>query len=117
MNCMSLNIRGVGETHKVEWIRKLKFANNVDFIGLQETRISDYNHIDIDGCWGSSCYEFEAVNPTGRSGGILCIWDPGIFFKIKSSAQSELSCHLWLLERFCWSYHFGECLWAPVYNR
>lgn len=38
MNIMTLNIRGTGETHKVEWIRKLKHTQKVDFIGIQETK-------------------------------------------------------------------------------
>lgn len=51
MNCLCLNIRGYGETHKIEWIRRLKDSHNIDFIGLQETRVADSNDIDFMGAW------------------------------------------------------------------
>lgn len=84
MNALSLNIRGVGESHKVKWIRTLKRKHKVDFIGLQETRIGDFNQIDVAGCWGSTDFDMAAMNPTGRSGGLLSIWDPQIFNKLSS---------------------------------
>lgn len=81
MNCLSLNIRGCGETHKLDWLRRLKQCQKIDFMGLQETRVADSNQIDLDGVWGNNHYDMEFVNPTGRSGGIVSIWDPGIFSK------------------------------------
>lgn len=87
MNIMSLNIRGMGDSNKVVWINKIKNAHKIDFIGLQETRVADVNLIDLAGCWGSAHYEVEAVNPTGRSGGLICIWDPCIFTKISSTSS------------------------------
>ncbi|XP_052622324.1 uncharacterized protein LOC128127692 [Lactuca sativa] len=78
---MTLNIRGIGESHKVDWVRKLKFSQNVDFICLQESRVSDFNAIDVNSCWGSGYFECDHVNPTGGSGSILSIWDPLIFRK------------------------------------
>lgn len=84
MNALSLNIRGIGESYKVEWIRKLKHVHQIDFIGIQETRVMDYNGIHFAGCWGSTHFDFDAVNPTGRSGGLACIWDPYIFSKLNS---------------------------------
>lgn len=47
----TLNIRGIGELRKIEWIRKLKRIHKVDFMGIQETRVADYNTIDLFGCW------------------------------------------------------------------
>lgn len=96
MNALSLNIRGVGESHKVDWIRRLKQVHMIDFIGIQESRVTDYNRIDFVGCWGSPDFEFAAVNPTGRSGGLFCIWDPIIFSKINimsSRNYLEISGH------------------------
>jgi len=74
----------VGEAQKVDWVRKLKHLHNVDFLGLQETRVLDYNLIDVRGCWGSGNFNFSAVNPTGRSGGLINIWNSNIFNVIKS---------------------------------
>lgn len=81
MNCLSLNIRGCGDSHKIDWIRKLKNLYKIDFIGLQETWVADSTNIDITGAWGNMDFEVEFVNPVGRSGGIVSIWDPSIFSK------------------------------------
>ncbi|XP_023744854.1 uncharacterized protein LOC111893012 [Lactuca sativa] len=81
MNFMTLNIRGIGDSKKIEWIRKLKLTQSIDFICIQETRVSDFNNIDIVGCWGSTNYQCDFVNPTRGSGGILSIWDPRVFRK------------------------------------
>lgn len=81
---MTLNIRGINESRKVDWIRRLKITHKLDFIGVQETRVADSNSIDTSGCWGSSNYECDFVNPTGFSGGIMSIWDPLVFCKSHS---------------------------------
>ena len=71
MNCLSLNIRGIGVEEKVRWARKLKLLHKATFIGIQETQMNDYTDINVNGCWDSSDYDFEGVNATGRSGGLL----------------------------------------------
>ena len=81
MNCLSLNIRGCEEPHKIEWLRRLKNTHRPDFIGLQETRVADSTSIKFSEAWGNDEFEMEYVNPTGRSGGIISIWDPNIFSK------------------------------------
>lgn len=50
MNLMTLNIRGIREAKKFDWIRNMKFSQGVDFMGIQETRVNDFNSIDIIGC-------------------------------------------------------------------
>lgn len=37
----------MGESHKVEWIMNIKHMHNIDFVGLQETRVSYCNKIII----------------------------------------------------------------------
>lgn len=81
MNAISLNIRGISEIHKVDWIRKIKMSHKIDFIGIQETHVVDSGNIDIQGCWGNMNFEFEFVESHGRSSGLLSIWDPLIFSK------------------------------------
>ncbi|KAJ0539673.1 putative RNA-directed DNA polymerase [Helianthus annuus] len=53
-------------------------ANPVDS-SVGETNKADIPDVDIDRYWGRSGWAKEAVNPTGRSGGLLCVWDPGLF--------------------------------------
>ena len=80
-------MRGCGEQHKIDWLRRLKNTQKPDFIGLQETRVTDSTTIDLEGAWGNKEYEMEFVNPTGRSGGIISIWDPQIFTKTKVTSS------------------------------
>ncbi|KAD6795328.1 hypothetical protein E3N88_06224 [Mikania micrantha] len=49
----------------------------------EETQLSEVSKIRTGILWGKSKYEFEGVGANGRSGGLLSIWDPGIFQKIK----------------------------------
>lgn len=50
MNVLSINIRGLSEARKVEWINDLKIRNKIDFIGVQETHISEIASNDVAGC-------------------------------------------------------------------
>lgn len=87
MNCLCLNIRGCGDSHKIEWIRNLKNSHKIDFIGIQETWVEDSNNIDFARAWGNDDFQVEFVNPAGRSGGIVSMWDPLIFVKSHISSS------------------------------
>lgn len=77
MNYMSLNVRDIGDDVKLNWIRRLKMLHKVSFVGLQETQLTEYSHIDVKECWDSSNYVLEGVNCCKRSSGIISIWDTG----------------------------------------
>lgn len=47
MNCISLNVRGIGVEAKVNWVRKLINLHKADFVGLQETQLKDHERIDV----------------------------------------------------------------------
>lgn len=81
MNFMSLNVRGIGIDAKVKWVRKLMMQHNINFMGLQETQISNHTNIDVKGCWDDSMMDFEGVDSTGRSGGLISIWNSKLFRK------------------------------------
>ncbi|KAM0042735.1 putative RNA-directed DNA polymerase [Helianthus debilis subsp. tardiflorus] len=79
MNVLSINIRGLGVEKKAGWIKEIKHKEKASFIAFQETNRSDIPDRDIEKFWGGSPWAKEVVNPTGRSGGLLCIWDTGMF--------------------------------------
>ncbi|XP_076928241.1 uncharacterized protein LOC143605053 [Bidens hawaiensis] len=79
MNFLSVNIRGLGSEVKGTWIRKLSNANEIGFIMLQETQFASLEGMDLGRFWGKGCFEFDWVGATGRSGGLLSIWDPKRF--------------------------------------
>nr|KAJ0203968.1 hypothetical protein LSAT_V11C500292530 [Lactuca sativa] len=79
MNCLSLNVRGIGETHKVNWVKRLKVRNRSSFVGIQETQLRNIEAIDVHGCWDSDEFGFSATQASGRSGGILSLWDANVY--------------------------------------
>ena len=81
MNCLSLNIRGIGEDVKIQWVRRLKIKHRAIFVGLQETQIIDHRRIRVKECWDSDHLDFEGVDSAGRSGGLISIWDTRYFMK------------------------------------
>nr|KAJ0191688.1 hypothetical protein LSAT_V11C800406980 [Lactuca sativa] len=64
---------------KTGWVRRLKKQHKANFIGLQETQISTSSRIDVNGCWDSNEFDYESVDASGRSGGIISIWDISVF--------------------------------------
>nr|XP_043639892.1 uncharacterized protein LOC122611005 [Erigeron canadensis] len=89
MNCLSINIRGVGVNGKADWIRGIKNKEKIDFISLQETQCASINETIIRKFWGKAKLGWEGVDPTGRSGGLICMWDTGIFNKIGGYKDSN----------------------------
>lgn len=78
---MTLNVRGIGEEAKVNWVRRMKHLHKANFVGLQETQLIEYERIDTHGCWGDQDFNCEGVNSSGRSGGLLSIWNKDCFIK------------------------------------
>ncbi|CAI9266190.1 unnamed protein product [Lactuca saligna] len=69
-----------GETHKITWVRRLKNQHHISYIGPQETQLLDSDDIDVAGCWGlTTGFDFATIHATGRSGGILSIWDNNLY--------------------------------------
>ncbi|XP_022001105.1 uncharacterized protein LOC110898605 [Helianthus annuus] len=79
MNFLSVNIRGLGSDDKGTWIRKLRSSNAIGFIMLQETQFASLEGFDSGRFWGQGKYECDWVDATGRSGGLVSIWDPKRF--------------------------------------
>lgn len=51
------------------------------FIALQEPQLSDSSKLKAHTFWGRSKLEADYVNATGRSGGLLSVWDPTVLAK------------------------------------
>ncbi|KAM0062514.1 putative Endonuclease/exonuclease/phosphatase superfamily [Helianthus debilis subsp. tardiflorus] len=79
MNFLSINLRGVRDNRKLDWIRGLKTSHGVQFICVQETKLSESASFAFNQMWGRSLYNLAAVDSTGRSGGLASLWDPSIF--------------------------------------
>ncbi|XP_021991885.1 uncharacterized protein LOC110888680 [Helianthus annuus] len=81
MNYLSINLRGIRDSKKADWVRGLKTSHGAHFVAIQETKVPGNITFLVNRLWGRSLFEFDAVESTGRSGGLLTIWDPSIFVK------------------------------------
>ncbi|XP_076884607.1 uncharacterized protein LOC143533846 [Bidens hawaiensis] len=48
-------------------------------MAIQETQMVDLNKIKVSNIWDNSPFDYIIQNACGRSGGLLCLWDPNIF--------------------------------------
>ncbi|KAJ0734229.1 putative endonuclease/exonuclease/phosphatase [Helianthus annuus] len=87
MNVLSTNIRGLGRIDKGEWISNIRVSNEVAFVMLQESQFASLQGVDVGRFWGRGAFEYDFVDATGRSGGLLSLWDQKIFHK--SSIQKS----------------------------
>ncbi|KAJ0578263.1 putative RNA-directed DNA polymerase [Helianthus annuus] len=81
MNCLCINIRGMGVDGKDGWVKNPRKQNDVGFLVMQETKVQGLDRNTIDRFWGKESYDFDVVEPTGLSGGLVSVWDKGCFEK------------------------------------
>nr|GEV43275.1 RNA-directed DNA polymerase, eukaryota [Tanacetum cinerariifolium] len=72
---------GLGHKTKKEWVKALTNSNKLNFLAIQETKMSRVSHMDVKFLWGNSNYDFICSDSLGSSGGILCIWEASVFKK------------------------------------
>ncbi|GJV89493.1 RNA-directed DNA polymerase, eukaryota [Tanacetum coccineum] len=81
MNCLSLNVQGLGSKAKKDWIKELNNKHKVNFLSVQETMLDCISDMDVKVLSGNYKFEYTISEAVGNSGGILCVWDPSVFRK------------------------------------
>ncbi|GJW97082.1 RNA-directed DNA polymerase, eukaryota [Tanacetum coccineum] len=66
---------------KKEWVKALTSNYKLNFLAIQETKMSKVSHMDVRFMWGNNNYDFVCSDSLGNSGGILCIWEATVFKK------------------------------------
>ncbi|XP_071739580.1 uncharacterized protein [Rutidosis leptorrhynchoides] len=66
---------------KRTWIKDLCFANNIHFLGVQESKMTKLELFRIKSMWGNYVFDYAVSLSRGRSGGLISIWDPNFFKK------------------------------------
>ncbi|KAK9077285.1 hypothetical protein SSX86_005622 [Deinandra increscens subsp. villosa] len=84
MNFLSINLRGIGNSDKRDWVKSLKASHKISFLAIQETQFRNTASINPITFWGRTQCESEICDAAGRSGGLISIWDPNIFQKTSS---------------------------------
>lgn len=88
MNCLSINIRGAGNSKKAEWIRGIKTQYQINFLSCQETQFRDGSLLKLNLFWDDSPFDSVVADANGRSGGMFCMWNPNIF-KVEEIIQDN----------------------------
>lgn len=79
MKVLSINARGVGTIEKRRWIKELCVKEKVDMVGIQETKQKNWVESQVYNLWGHDNGDFIQSQAVGNSGGLLLIWDKGVF--------------------------------------
>nr|GFB60015.1 RNA-directed DNA polymerase, eukaryota, reverse transcriptase zinc-binding domain protein [Tanacetum cinerariifolium] len=76
---------------KKDWIKELCVSCKVNFLSLQKTKIEKIDLWCIKRCWGNFTFDYVYSESVGKSGRILCVWDPNMFQKINDTVSSYFS--------------------------
>ncbi|PWA61623.1 RNA-directed DNA polymerase, eukaryota [Artemisia annua] len=82
------SIEEEGGLEKGPWISNLKKDQGVDFLAVQETKLEDVSCFNGKSIWGNNSFGMEFVGSIGQSGGLMCMWDKGVF-SLSSCAKNR----------------------------
>ena len=99
MNCISINIQGLGGLKKWRWVRDLCNFHRVNFLAIQESKLSHVELWKLCQLWGNTQFDFAISSARGMSGGIISLWNSGVF------ARSSITC--------CENYIVVDGHWIP----
>ncbi|PWA88617.1 RNA-directed DNA polymerase, eukaryota [Artemisia annua] len=71
----------MGVDGKDAWVRDMRRDNEVEFLVMQETKTQGLDRQCLERFWGIGSFDFEVVDPTGLSGGLVSLWDSSDFVK------------------------------------
>ncbi|GJR92534.1 RNA-directed DNA polymerase, eukaryota [Tanacetum coccineum] len=76
MNCLSLNIQGLGSKAKKDWIKELISKHKVSFLSIQETKMESVSAMEVKFLWGNYFFDHIISEASGNSGArrILFTW-------------------------------------------
>ncbi|GJV20320.1 RNA-directed DNA polymerase, eukaryota, reverse transcriptase zinc-binding domain protein, partial [Tanacetum coccineum] len=75
---------------KGTWLRKLCNKHRVNFVAIQETKVSSIDIAIVRSLWGNMHFDYLHSEASGLSGGILVIWEPNLLGWKKTSVESLL---------------------------
>ena len=81
---LSCNVRGLGKTEKRKMVRVLIASQKVELVLIQEIMLPKVDDSLVSKVLGSSECKWVAVESVGGSGGLLCVWNPGVLNAIST---------------------------------
>nr|GEU82136.1 RNA-directed DNA polymerase, eukaryota [Tanacetum cinerariifolium] len=70
---------GFGGKEKKRWVKELCLTHRVNFLSVQETKLSRPDVVLVKNNWGNMSFDFATCSAQGRSGEILGVWDKVMF--------------------------------------
>ncbi|XP_071699238.1 uncharacterized protein [Rutidosis leptorrhynchoides] len=111
MNLVSINIGGgVKFIQKQKWIRGICNDNNISVLGIQETKLTRLDLFVVKSLWGNMQFDVAISSARGRSGGLLTIWDPSSFKKIRIISMDNV-----LIVEGIWLATSSNCYLVNIY--
>ncbi|PWA83317.1 RNA-directed DNA polymerase, eukaryota [Artemisia annua] len=75
---------GIGGLVKGPWVGKIRKVEGINFVALQESKLSSVCVADLRPFWGGSRFAMDFVGSTGSAGGVVSMWDPLVFEAVES---------------------------------
>ncbi|XP_071687761.1 uncharacterized protein [Rutidosis leptorrhynchoides] len=66
---------------KRKWVKDLCISLNVQFLAIQESKMSRLHMSRLRTFWGNHNFDFALSLARGYSGGIISLWDPNVFIR------------------------------------
>ena len=111
MNVLSINMCGTKKRRKRNWIKELCFKYNVQFLGMQESKMTRLELFHLKCMWGNDTFDYACSLARGRSGGLISMRDPNMFVK------EEICCDdLFIIVKGRWLNVVGDCFMINIYG-
>ncbi|PWA87455.1 RNA-directed DNA polymerase, eukaryota [Artemisia annua] len=75
---------GIGGLVKGPWVGNIRKKEGINFVALQESKLSRVCEADLRPFWGGSRFEMDFVGSLGSAGGVVSMWDPLVFEAVES---------------------------------
>ncbi|KAL7208370.1 hypothetical protein ACSBR1_030177 [Camellia fascicularis] len=79
MKILTWNVRGLKRKEKRSKIKRMLKDRGIDIVLFQETKKASMSEKEIKELWARDSMQYMTVDVEGSAGGLLCIWDPGVF--------------------------------------
>ncbi|GKA76522.1 RNA-directed DNA polymerase, eukaryota [Tanacetum coccineum] len=91
MNLLSLNVQGLGQSAKKNWIQELNRKHYVNFVAIQGTKMENIDLFSIKALWGNFSFDFAFSPSVGSSEGLVDIPLEGYSFTWSHKSASKMS--------------------------
>ncbi|PWA83892.1 RNA-directed DNA polymerase, eukaryota, Reverse transcriptase zinc-binding domain protein [Artemisia annua] len=72
---------GLKKRRKRTWIKDMCSNHNIQFLGIQETKMTKLELFRLKSMWGNFKFDYACSMARGRLGGLISMWDSNVFMK------------------------------------